>query len=124
MGGRGSLGGGGSSGGSKGSGGSALSAKMPQLTGSQKQVSWAETIRHDALASADYLVKDARSKFGLSMPAGGRVSVESAEEVRRDIVNAFQQVSSASAIIDRRFAFSYLTIKKAMFAAEMQRRKK
>lgn len=122
MGGRG--GSGGARAGASNNGSSALSAKMPQLTGSQKQVSWADTIRHDALANADNLVKAARSEFGLGMPGGGRVSVESAEAVRRDIVNVFQQVSSASAIIDRRFAFSFRTIKEAMFAAEMQRRKK
>lgn len=120
MGGRGSSGGG--SGG--GIGGRAVNARMPKLTGSEKQVSWAENIRHTALANIDSLVSQASDEFGLSFPGGGRVSSIAAKQVKSDIVNVFQQISSASAIIDKRGAFSMNQIRDAMYAAEANNRKK
>lgn len=110
--------------GSSGGGGKAVNAKMPELTGSAKQVSWAEEIRHNALANADSLVSQASGEFGLSFPGGGYVSATTAKQVRTDIVNVFQQVSSASAIIDRRGAFSANKIRDAMFSAEANNRRK
>lgn len=119
------MGGRGSSGGGKGGGGGkAVDAKMPELTGSAKQVSWAEDIRHNALANADSLVSQASDEYGLDFPGGGRVSSASAKQVRSDIVNVFQQVSSASAIIDKRGAFSMNQIRDAMYAAEASNRRK
>ena len=118
MGGRGSSGGGGGGGG----GGRAVDAKMPELTGSAKQVSWASNIRSDALANVDALVNQASDEFGLSY-AGGYISADSARTVRTAVVTAFQSTASASAIIDKRGAFSLNQMKNAMIEVEVQKRR-
>lgn len=115
MGGRGSFGGVGSKGGS----GSALSAKMPSLSGSAKQVSWAESIRHDALANMDNLVKSAKDEFGISMPQGGRVSGKVADWSRKDLVSNFQKITNASQIIDARSGLTYDAMRRRMISAQL-----
>lgn len=116
MGGRGSSGGGGKG---RGGGGSALSAKMPSLTGSAKQVSWAEDIRHDALANMDNLVKSAKDDFGISMPAGGRVSGKVADWARNDLVGTLQHITSASKIIDARRGLTFDAMRRRMIDAQL-----
>lgn len=118
MGGRGSSGGGGG-----GGGGKAVNAKMPELSGSAKQVAWAESIRHDALSNVDSLVSSATGEFGISFPGGGRVSAQAANAVRDYVVQGFQHVSSASTIINNRADFSYRSMERAMITAESQKRR-
>lgn len=114
MGGRGSSGGGGG-----GGGGKAVNAKMPDLKGSPKQVSWAESIRHDALANMDSLVKSAKSEFGLDMPAGGRVSAKVADWAKKDMISSLQNITSASQIIDARRGLTYDAIRRRMIDAQL-----
>lgn len=116
MGGRGSSGGGG--------GGKAVNAKMPELTGSAKQVSWAESIRSDALANIDRLVERTSSTLnGISFPGGGYVSTQAANAVKSYVVGGFQKLSSASKIIDNRGDFAYRSLERAMINAESQKRR-
>lgn len=123
MGGRGSSSGG-------GGGGSALSAKMPSLSGSPKQISWAESIRHDALANVDLLVERARDTSastlnGIALPGnGGYVRPAAAQKVKEYIVNGFQNITSASRIIDYRRDFSFDNIKRSMITAQIEINKK
>lgn len=102
----------GSRGGGGGGGGganytAAQEAKMPSLSGSEKQVSWATDIRNRVLAAADHLVEDAaRGEKGefwrMSKSSSDAVSLQSAEKARADIVNTLQNVKSARQIIDNR----------------------
>lgn len=115
---------GGSSGGKGGGGGGkAVNAKMPELSGSARQVSWAEQIRHDALANVDSLVSSVNDEFGMSFPGGGRVSSQAANQVKDYIVQGFQNLTSASRIIDNRAQFSFDSLRRAMVTAESQRRR-
>lgn len=109
--GTGSSGSGGSGGGGGGGGGTnytaAQEAKMPSLSGSEKQVSWANDIRNRVLSAADHLVEDAaRGEKGefwrMAKSSADAVSLKSAEKARADVVNALQNVKSAKQIIDNR----------------------
>lgn len=112
--------------GASGGGGSRsrTSAKMPELTGSEKQVKWAESIRSDALTNLNNLVKQASSEFDITTPRGNRVSKEAVKDVKDFITKGFQSVTDASKIIDSRRDFSYSNIKNAMFTADWQRKRK
>lgn len=121
MGGRGSGGGGGSRGGDR----SASSAKMPTLSGSPKQVSWANDIRRNALASLDANVRNAEKNRSLGIkPDGLHPSVKSAKEVRSTVVKAFQSQTSAKSFIDSRGSFTQKAFNDAAIAldARMKRR--
>lgn len=116
------MGGRGSSSGGKiggGGGGSALSAKMPTLTGSAKQVSWAESIRHDALANMDSLVKSAKSELGIGLPQGGRVSTKAADWAKKDLVSNLQKMTSASQIIDARRGLTSDSMRRRMIDVQL-----
>lgn len=93
MGGRGSSGGGGS-------------ARMPSLTGSARQVSWASDIRETALSSVEAIVRNAergeRSGLGYNGPNGFPITLKAAKTVRTEVREAFSQMTSASTIINSR----------------------
>lgn len=105
---------------SGGVGKSAISAKMPELKGSEKQVAWAEDIRSSALKSTDSLVqRTAEGPKGLhaitaNYVTGEKVSLASAKTVKSEIVDTFQATTSAKAIIDARNNFTYSAIEKLM----------
>ena len=108
------MGGRGSSGGGTGGGHGpnyAANAKMPGLTGSEKQKKWASDIRDTALKSADLVVKNSK-KLGTSLSSRNLPSVEGAEFARNVAVKELQSVSSASKIIDKRTKLSYDGINK------------
>lgn len=106
MGGRGSSGTG-------GGGGKAVNAKMPELTGSAKQVAWAESIRHDALSAVDRLSSNYRSMQARA-PASDKnfaedtlgYNLKDAASIRMQVVSNFQNITSASQIIDLRRNFN------------------
>ena len=110
------MGGRGSSG--KRSGGGE-SGKLPELTGSAKQVSWAESIRHDALANMEHLVKAAKGEFGIELPQGGRVSAKAADWARKDLVSNLQKVTSASQIIDARRGLTFDAMRRMMIDVQL-----
>lgn len=110
MGGRGS-----NSGGGGGGGGSAVSASMPTLTGSAKQIAWAENIRENALETADKIVavsdgtfNDGKGIMARQVPGEQTtyVTKSAARTVRAEVVDTFQGITSASTIIDNRARLS------------------
>ena len=94
--------------------------KLPQLSGSEKQVSWAENIRRTALTNAGLIVEDASKSTGLFGGGSGvRISVKSAKVAQNEIVEVFKNVTSASKIIDNRASLSYDSILKIAAREEM-----
>lgn len=121
MGGRGSGGGRGS----RGGGGSAASAKMPTLSGSSKQVSWANDIRSNALSSLDANVRNAEKNRSLGIaPDGLHPSVESAKEIRSAIVKAFQSQTSAKSFIDSRGNFTQKAFNNAAIDLDVMKKRR
>lgn len=87
------------------SGGSGGSVRMPTLTGSEKQVSWATDIRDTALSNADLIVRNAERgrQIGISTgPTGRNISVEAARTVRAEVRETLASTTSASTLIDNR----------------------
>lgn len=93
MGGRGTAG---------GVGGAAANQKMPELTGSAKQIKWAQDIRSSLLGAADLLVRNAQRnrELGIS-PSFNSPSVTAAGVVRSDVIKTFKNVTDASVIINK-----------------------
>lgn len=109
-------------GGSGGGGESAVSAKMPALTGSEKQVSWATDIRESALLAADANVRNAqRHKRNGGDPDEYNPSVESAKEVRSAMIKSFQGQTSAKAFIDNRVNFTQRQLVQRAVAIDYQK---
>lgn len=105
MGGRGSSGGGGGGGGGSG--------KLPELTGSAKQVAWAESIRQGAFSAVDNLDKNYKSMQSRAPKSDKTFAVDTlgytpkdVAVVRSEVRDAFSSVTSASRIIDTRSEFS------------------
>lgn len=112
-------------GGSGGSGGGSAYSKMPELSGSEKQVSWAKDIRGSALSAADANVRNAEKFKALGgKPDPYNTSVESAKEVRSFLIKAFQGETSAKAIIDRRDRFSQNSLVRLALELDAQKRRK
>lgn len=107
MGGRGSSGTG-------GGGGKAVNAKMPELTGSAKQVEWAESIRHDALSAVDRLFNNYnRINDQVKHRKGDTLAedtlgytLKDAAVIKSQVVSEFQKITSASTIINLRRNFN------------------
>ena len=109
------MGGRGSSSKGGGGGGSAQNAPMPELTGSEKQIAWAENIRQNALVTADNIVdvsdgtfNDGKGIMARQVPGEPTtyVTKQAARTVRADVVDTFQGITSASTIIDNRAKLS------------------
>lgn len=87
-----------------------MNAKMPELTGSPKQVSWAESIRKDFLRNADSLVsmyqkmdeKGKRLKDANLARDTLQYTLQDARDVQRQAIETMRGVTKASDIIDRR----------------------
>lgn len=133
MGGRGSSSGGG--GGGKGS------VKMPELSGSEKQVAWAESIRGNAIKAADDYVSY-REKMATYLPASSygksspklrdalydsEATPQSTREAATQFKETLSTVTSASKIIDRRSFLSQSSvtdaIKKQAIQIDRQKRR-
>lgn len=97
----------------------AIDQKMPQLQGSDKQVSWANTIREYMLSYADTVVKNARKN---DSPSIYYPSVEGAEFARDALVKEIKNVTSASTIIDKRNKITQSFLEKV--GLEYDRRKR
>lgn len=113
MGGRGSGGGGGFA--------SAVSAKMPTLQGSEKQVSWAQEIRAQALEALDAHVRNASGKY--YRPGFSNPTLEAFQEVRKTVVSQFQQQTSAKSFIENRNSFNFDRFKKMALALDQRKKK-
>lgn len=113
------MGGRGGSGGSRsglGGGAGAKRAKMPELSGSEKQVSWAKDIRNQAYDQLDALdstiariERDVSKRGGMSKSATTKeaeslagFSRENVRTVRAELNDTFSQITSAKTIIEHR----------------------
>lgn len=126
MGGRGSNSGGG--------GGGSGSVKMPELSGSEKQVAWAESIRGNAIKAADdyvsYREKAANSgpnsSSGKSSPQlkdslyYSEATPQSTREAATQFKETLSTVTSASKIIDRRSYLSQSSVTDAIKTQAIQ----
>ena len=117
MGGRGSSGGGIANGNK-----SALSAKMPTLKGSEKQIKWAAEIRESVLKNADLVVKNAEKIGGYTDI--NNPSVQGAKFARKSIIEQVQKVESASAFINNRSRMTYDYVNKIALEYDRRKRKK
>lgn len=105
------MGGRGSSGGGSGGGGGNWS--KPSLTGSEKQVKWANDIIDGAIESTRAMDRNvdrfAANGLGASYLGYTKQDVSS---VRSFLQNGFSQVTKASAIIDERRKFTFDAVEK------------
>lgn len=82
----------------------AQNESYPQLTGSEKQIKWANDIRNDLLEYVDHMVENVdKAQKGEDWRVGDRApSLDAAIQVRKDVINEMKQVTSAGQIIDAR----------------------
>ena len=127
MGGRGAAGGGGGS--SKGGG--AATPKLQPLTGSEKQVKWANDIRDGALRALDHLESEYdrfKKMFGNDSSARETVGYEKDDvrALRATIVQFLNdpRASSASVVIDRRRDFTQEALTRMAHNHYLQRKRK
>lgn len=99
---------GGSSGMSKGYGSYRINASsMPKLSGSEKQVSWANQIRESAINTVNKNIERALNEEKRSGLNGlFRNKIKAFEEIGRQLEGGFKGKTSASWIIENRGQFS------------------
>lgn len=97
--------------GGRGSSGIGSGTSLPALTGSEKQIAWASKIRTQALANADILIAQTKKPLGFTH-SGTKISTSSAITAKKALQNTFQEVTSASKIIDTRGSVSFDSIVK------------
>lgn len=85
------------------------SVKMPELSGSPKQIEWANDIRHSVQHNVNELVKQASSEYGIESGVS-KVTVEAAKVVRAELLDQLSAVTDAKRIIDRRNRLSWNSI--------------
>lgn len=103
----------------------AAGAKMPELTGSEKQVQWAKSLRDNFMQAADANVRNAMRNKALGLQSGTNIpSVEGAKKVRKDIVSTFQKITSASQIIDKRGMMTQNFLEKAGIQWDRENKRK
>lgn len=96
-----------------------LNIKMPELTGTEKQIAWANDIREDFLANADGLVANAERweargdkysvRYGITEQYTTSAELEG---IRERLYIMIAGVSSAAKIIDCRDRLTYEAVKK------------
>lgn len=96
-----------------------LNIKMPELTGTEKQIAWANDIREDFLANADGLVANAErweargDKYSVRYGITEQYTTSSElEGIRERLYIMIAGVSSAAKIIDCRDRLTYEAVKK------------
>lgn len=78
------------------------------LTGSEKQIIWAESIISDLTANADHLVNNAKRHADLGgHPSTCNPSVEAAEAIKAFVLDSITKITSAAVVIDSRNKLSY-----------------
>ena len=96
-----------------------LNIKMPELTGTERQIAWANDIREDFLANADGLVANAERweargdkysvRYGITEQYTTSAELEG---IRERLYIMIAGVSSAAKIIDCRDRLTYEAVKK------------
>lgn len=107
-----------------------LNIKMPELTGTEKQIAWANDIRKDFLASADGLVANAErweargDKYYVRYYITEQYTTSAElEEIRERLYIMIAGVSSAAKIIDYRNNLTYDAVQK-IAGAELHKKRK
>lgn len=107
MGGRGGSSGFGNGGSGKRSSSLLDSSKMPELTGTEKQVKYANDIRTQAIEAINIAINHYEEKLRSNPKIQiFQDNVKAAHEIRKTMETVFNQLSSASKIIDGRNIFS------------------
>lgn len=96
-----------------------LNIKMPELTGTEKQIAWANDIRKDFLANADGLVANAErweargDKYSVRYGITEQYTTSAElDEIRERLYIMIAGISSADKIIDCRDRLTYEAVKK------------
>lgn len=96
-----------------------LNIKMPELTGTEKQIAWANDIREDFLANADGLVANAErweargDKYSVRYGITEQYTTSAElDEIRERLYIMIAGISSAAKIIDCRDRLTYEAVKK------------
>lgn len=76
--------------------------KLPELSGSEKQIAWASDIRESAFAYLAVEKAAAESESGTSGPTGRKISVGAVEKAIETLMKEMQTVTSAAKIIEHR----------------------
>lgn len=90
------------------SGGNGKGAKpLPELTGSEKQVKWANEIRDNALYSVNSVLEryESNIKNGMKRTDDVNEQIKAYEEIKKAITDTFMSVNEAKVIIDKRETF-------------------
>lgn len=100
--------------------------KLPQLKGSEKQINWANQIRDEAIKTADLninLMKSRLKEYGESEIR--RAELEAFKEVKKNLLEALQNIDSASVIINKRHIISGdMVLREAARIADKKREKR
>lgn len=76
--------------------------KLPELSGSEKQIAWASDIRESAFCYLACTQAEAKSEFGAFGPTGRKISLGAVEKAIETLTKELQTVTSASEIIENR----------------------
>lgn len=115
---------GGSSGLSGGSSGLISASSMPKLTGSEKQVKWAEQIRDNAIDTVNSNIKLANERYRKYKSDTYLNTLNAYKQIGNQLGTALNNIISASNLIDRRDTFSPSRINNLANRIEEELRKK
>lgn len=99
---------------------------MPKLTGSEKQIKWAEQIRDDAIGTVNGNIRTYEERIR-KYPESKTIfesRIKAYEEVGRQLNEVLQKITSASQIIDKREYLSGSYINQAADKIEEMQKKK
>ena len=100
---------------------------MPKLTGSEKQIKWAESIREDAIGTVNGNIRNAETQMQKNPDSKSiwESRIEAYEETGRQLKNTLEKITSAKQIIDQRKYLSPSYVNQAAEKIEeMQKRKR
>jgi len=105
------MGGRGGSSGRSGGGSRGGWGNLPELTGSDKQVSWANDIRQRAMDTIDFNIKSLQEHYNRTNFAQSMVGRDLYKDMKKELSGILQKTSSASEIINMRDKLSPQRIK-------------
>lgn len=96
------MGGRGGSSGRSGGGSGGGWGKLPELTGSDKQVSWANDIRQRAMDSIDFNIRSSREHYNRTNFTSSMIARDLYGDMKNELSGILQKTSRASEIINMR----------------------
>lgn len=115
---------GGSSGLRGGSSGLINVSSMPKLSGSEKQVKWAEQIRNNAINSVNSNIKLANERYEKYKTDSYLDTANAYKQIANQLDSTLNNITSASILIDKRNTFSPNRIDKLASDIEEEIRRK